>query len=558
MPLAHALARAALIIVAIIMMILPAAARASAGMVGDPVSLCIAHARPGERVADVFAGRVPLDCDAPQQSFGPGDFWVLSSPVRRSGEVALRSGSVWQARRTVYALYADGVIISKVSDGRAASKSLQLGALFLDRLPARSSPLVRIAWRIEGSANLRGIVTGPRLATIRESGWSNLFVAVIYAAFAGMCLALIIHHLALWTAMRHRFQLAYCAMVAVLLGYAFTSSGALAWTVPMIDNNDRLRLNYVGLGFAATAAMIFARTFFEERVFRGWLGRAATASTIGVLTCSLAYAALAPWQIYWLDKAFGLSFLALIALVPLFLWSAWRERSNYLWVFMLAWGAPVVFAGLRVGNGLGLIAWSFWVDHSTMLSMGAEALLSSIGITYRIRLISRERDEARAQELAARALADADPLTGLLNRRAFLTRAIGREGAQTLFVIDLDHFKAVNETIGHDGGDEVLRVFARGLRAAVGDSGLVARFGGEEFVIVMAQGRAIDPEELLARLRAERMPFDLTITSSIGVCTGPLTNEVDWKQLYRRADRALSEAKAQGRDRVRTDVLRAA
>ncbi|MFX7784946.1 diguanylate cyclase, partial [Acinetobacter baumannii] len=80
-------------------------------------------------------------------------------------------------------------------------------------------------------------------------------------------------------------------------------------------------------------------------------------------------------------------------------------------------------------------------------------LISSVGIAYRIRLLGRERDEARAQELAARALADIDPLTGLLNRRAFLHRAIGRPGAQTLLILDIDHFKAVNETIGHDGGD---------------------------------------------------------------------------------------------------------
>ncbi|MBA4049341.1 MAG: hypothetical protein C0476_12455, partial [Sphingomonas sp.] len=350
----------------------------------------------------------------------------------------------------------------------------------------------------------------------------------------------------------------YCAMVAVLLGYAFSSSGALAWAFPWIENNDRLRLNYLGLGLAVAAAMSFARSFFEPRVFRGWLGAASWAATIAALMSALAYALLAPWQIHLLDKLFVLSFLLMISFVPLLLWKAWRERSNYLWVFMLAWGAPVLFAALRIVNNLGFVGWSFWIDHSTMLSMCAEALLSSVGITYRIRLISRERDDARAQELAARALADLDPLTGLLNRRAFLQQAIGREGAQALFVIDLDHFKAVNETIGHDGGDEVLRVFARALRAAVADGGLVARFGGEEFVIVTPQERAIDPEALLARLRAERMPFDLTVTSSIGVCTGPLASESDWKQLYRRADRALYEAKAQGRDRVRSGVLRAA
>lgn len=536
----------------------PVTARADVGMIGEPVSICIARAMPGQSAADLFAGRIAVDCAAPQRKFGSGDFWVLSSRVNRSGDVAVRSGSVWQINRTVYGLYADGRIVAQTSDGRAASRNLQLGAIFLNRLPARDTPLVRVAWRVHGSANLRGIVNGPRLATIRESGWSNLYIAAIYAAFSGMCVALIVHHLALWTAMRHRFQLAYCLMVAILLAFAFTSSGAIAWALPDIDNNDRLRLNYIGLGLSAAAALSFARSFFEARVFAGAVGRMSTTVSIGVLVASFGYALLAPWQIFLLDKVFAIAFLSLIAFVPVILWRAWRMRSNYLWVFALAWGAPVALAALRVANNFGLIGWSFWVDQSTMLSMVAEALLSSVGITYRIRLLSRERDEARVQELAARALADADPLTGLLNRRAFLRRAIGLEGDQTLFVIDLDHFKAVNETIGHDGGDEVLRVFARALRSGVPDAALVARIGGEEFAVVMPSARAIDADTLLARLRAERMPFDMAITASIGACSGPLMTEIDWKSLYRRADSALYQAKADGRDRVRISVPRAA
>ncbi|MFX5510277.1 hypothetical protein ABTD49_20655, partial [Acinetobacter baumannii] len=85
--------------------------------------------------------------------------WVLSNRFRITGEHVLRSASLWQLRRTVYARYADGVVVRQVKDAAAASKSLQLGAIFLDRLPARPAPLTQIAWKIEGSANLRGIVT---------------------------------------------------------------------------------------------------------------------------------------------------------------------------------------------------------------------------------------------------------------------------------------------------------------------------------------------------------------------------------------------------------------
>jgi diguanylate cyclase (GGDEF)-like protein len=158
----------------------------------------------------------------------------------------------------------------------------------------------------------------------------------------------------------------------------------------------------------------------------------------------------------------------------------------------------------------------------------------------------------------ARRLADTDPLTGLLNRRAFLDRAIGRPGRQVLQIADLDHFKQVNDTLGHDGGDEVLRVFARLLRNAVPTGALVARMGGEEFAILASPDEKVEAETILARLRSTRMPFDVRVTASIGTCSGPLRTEAEWKALYRGADRALFDAKSAGRDRVRAAADRKA
>ena len=472
-------------------------AYARAGDIGKPLRLCVARAVPGQTAAAVFGGHVPLDCAVGQASFGSGDFWVLADPINVRGDVAVRSASLWQARRTLHARYADGTILKRVSDTRQASRELQLGAIFSDRVPGRSAPLVRLLWRVDGAANIRGIVVGARTASLRESGWSNLKMAALYAAFGGLCVALLVHHLSLWWAMRHRFQLAYCLMIATLMIYALSSSGAIAWWWPDIDNNDRLRINYIGLALAASTAVVFARTFFEERVFAGAIRHLSMAVIGALMSSSLAFALLAPWHIFLLDRLFTLSFVALMAFVPVLLVRAWQKRSNFLWLFAIAWGAPVLFAGLRIASNFNLTTWSFWIDNSTVLSMTAEALLSSLAISYRIRMLSVERDLARTEESAARTLADIDPLTGLLNRRAFLTRAIGREGDQLLHVVDLDHFKVVNETIGHDGGDEVLRVVARVLRTALPADALVARIGGEEFALLAAIDRPIDAHEVL-------------------------------------------------------------
>jgi len=316
-------------------------------------------------------------------------------------------------------------------------------------------------------------------------------------------------------------------------------------------NNDRLRINYLLLGISAVSAVAFARSFFEERVFSGWLRTASRVAMIAVLTPAVLFALLAPHAIWAIDRLYAITFVGLMSIVIPVLWRAWRLRSNYLWIFAIGWAAPIALACVRILSNFHLIAWHFWIDNSTLLSMAAESLVSSLAIAYRIRLLSIDRDDARIQAAAQRLLADTDPLTGLLNRRAFLRDAIGRTGIQTLLIADIDHFKRVNDVLGHDGGDEVLRLFARALRAAAPVGALVARLGGEEFAILAAEGARLDAEAILARLRAERMPFDMAVTASIGMCSGPLAKEAQWQRLYRSADRALFEAKHAGRDRAR-------
>ena len=528
-------------------------ADAQIGVVGDPIAVCLKRATSGEAAPALIARPAGFDCTTEQRRFGSGDYWVLSQPLALEGRdlPRIRIASLWQTVATLYVRYADGRIVRLDGDGVSTTRRMQLGAIIEYRLPARDVPVTRLLWRIDGAANLRGVLLAARAATPAQSARSNIALAALYGGFAGLCLSLLLYNLALYGALRHRFQLAYCVMVAALLVYAASSSGALAWAFPGLPDNERSRISYMALSLSGTSAMMFARYFFEPRVFAGWLSRMVWFASAAVLATGLLYAVLAPWQARLFDGLYSACFLVLLSITGPILWRAWRRRSNYLWMFAAAWAAPIALAGVRLANNFGLIGYSFIVDNSTLMAMAVEALTSSLAIAYRIRLLSRERDEAREQEHAARLLADTDPLTGLLNRRSFLTQAIGREGNQTLMLLDIDHFKRVNETLGHDGGDEVLRVMARTLRQSMPPGALVARMGGEEFACLCDAADATPPGAVLDRLRAARMPFDLAVTSSIGTCTGPLLREVDWKTLYRQADRALFAAKAAGRDRAR-------
>ncbi|QDX26047.1 diguanylate cyclase [Sphingomonas suaedae] len=525
----------------------------SAGTTGRPLAVCIRPARPGDDPRAIVRDLAGFDCATPQQQFGPGDFWVVSQPIgersRSRRPLAARIGSVWQERVTLHVLYADGRM--RIATTQNTSRRIQIGAVVEDPLPRLPVAVDRLLWKIEGSANMRGILINPRLATQAESHRANLAMTLLYGAFGGLCIALLVYNLALWASLRHRFQLAYGLMIAALMAYAVTSSGALAWAMPDIDNNIRLRINYLLLSIAAASALWFARTFFETHIFGPRLRRLIRWTIAALLLTGAAVALFAPLTPRLFDAAYSWVFVGTFVTVAAIIVSAWRRRSNFLWLFAIAWAAPILAAGMRVFASLGLIPWSFLLDNSTLLSMAAEALISSVAIAYRIRLLSRERDQAVAAETVARRLADIDPLTGLLNRRAFLGQAIGRHGPQTLLVLDLDHFKQVNETIGHDGGDEVLRIVARTLRALAPPNALIARVGGEEFAVVTDAAHPLDPEGPLDRLRSTRMPFDLPVTASIGTATGPLANEKQWKALYRAADRALFAAKAAGRDRAK-------
>ncbi len=537
-------------------------ANAQNAVAGRPLEICVLRDTGGMNPAVLIQHPERFDCTTPQYKFGSGNFWVISEDINqrsRSREpLNARIASVWQERLSLHVLYADGRMTSQATDSRGVTPLVQLGALTEYLLPRLEAPVVRLLWHVEGSANVRGIVLGPRLSTAAQSQHANLIMAAIYAGFAGLCVALILYNLALWGALRHRFQLYYCAMVAALLAYTFSSSGVFAWVFPEIANNDRLRINYLLLGFTAASALIFARSFFEERVFSGWLGKY-TAAVAGTMAgVGLLFFVSAPFSVRTADSVFSFVFLGLITVVGPTLWQAWRKRSNYLWLFALGWGVPILTAILRTLAGLRIIPWNFWLDNSTILSMVAEALMSGLAIAYRIKLLRDERDWAIASEVMARRLAEIDPLTGLLNRRAFLDQAIGRPGDQQLLIADLDHFKRVNDTLGHDGGDEVLRLFARLMRTQVPAGALVARMGGEEFAILCSAIDPIEPEALLAKLRATRMPFDLQVTASIGACRGPLTSDAEWKSLYRGADKALFDAKSAGRDRARHTARQAA
>jgi diguanylate cyclase (GGDEF)-like protein len=157
-----------------------------------------------------------------------------------------------------------------------------------------------------------------------------------------------------------------------------------------------------------------------------------------------------------------------------------------------------------------------------------------------------------------------DPLTGLLNRRAFENRVHALVRANEPFALamgDLDHFKRLNDTHGHDAGDRALRLFARVLQRSLRAEDVVSRYGGEEFVVVFPDRTATQAAAALERMQ-EQLVVALTegsvpgFTVSYGITDSTQSRELD--ELCRIADAALFRAKREGRNRVVTDTSVAA
>lgn len=497
-----------------------------------------------------------FDCTVSQNELGSGNFVVRLRFAPARSELAdplvLRMSSVWLERANVQFRYADASQASLALASSDITKVLTIGGIFELPVPVRAAPLEAVYIEALGTANTRGVVLGPKLMTRSQSQTLRVHLTILYSALSGMALTLVVYNLALWASLRHRFQLYYCAMIAALMAYTFSASGLLDFVLPQVDNTVSLRCNYFLLALTGALWLRFVCHFFGVRIIGRGLDRASLIVSMLALATASAVVVLAPWQLGLLTHIYLFLMIAVVLLIPPMLLLAWRAKSTYFVMALAAWSAPLLTSILRALNGVNLIGYNFWLDNGNVLAFAVEALVSSALVTARLRELSQDRDHARAGEELAWRLAATDPLTGLLNRRAFLDLAIGRTARQRLILIDIDHFKTVNERLGHAGGDEVLNAVASAIQACRPARSLAVRLGGEEFALLIPRSATDEctADMVLNAVRSCVMPQGIQVTVSVGFADGSVVREEDWKRLYRLADSALYRAKSDGRDRA--------
>ena len=191
-------------------------------------------------------------------------------------------------------------------------------------------------------------------------------------------------------------------------------------------------------------------------------------------------------------------------------------------------------------------------------------LVARVNVHYRLANTIRKLEQSQ-EALAIQATTD--PLTGLRNRRSFFEKAEELANLHrryksdlSILMIDIDHFKRINDSLGHDGGDVVLTRFAEILRSMIREVDIVARLGGEEFAILLPDTKRLGAAVLAERTRAaiQRTPIayqgtDHSITASIGIASIASEDVTSISEFVRIADNRLYLAKKAGRNRICVD-----
>lgn len=353
------------------------------------------------------------------------------------------------------------------------------------------------------------------------------------------------------------------AMLLAALGFVLAATGpGLLWV------SDGLA---AGMYVAGTAVSWTAARVFAERPPRLWLAAAGPVGWLLLVPVQLASPPVQPGEAaHWLSLACVIGAAYTLATAK----ELWRCRDELpscpaALALLLVHAAVYASRGADAVLGYGAEPWLGPVGAALLI----EGLLHTVGMAFVLLSMVKERVELRTSR-QLRALALQDSLTGIGNRRLFdgrlaaeMRRARRGRVPVALLMVDVDHFKLLNDTFGHPWGDACLRDIAGTLAGSVKRPGdVVARYGGEEFAALLPGTGLAGAADVAETMRAAVMALGLrhctpgsVVTVSIGVAALEPGRDGDAAALLvQAADRALYAAKSSGRNRVATGGMEAA
>jgi two-component system, sensor histidine kinase LadS len=468
-----------------------------------------------------------------------------------AGEYRIYVAEGWTDRVDAWLMNAGGQYLHwQGGDERSPSRDLRsgLGFAFDATLPPGASELfVRVD-------SIDSVALAPRIVALADAGQLEGAAQHWLGLVHGFLLALVVTYGLLWLSLRETSLLRYVAYVASYLFMHLAYSGIAAHAMwPDSPAVGRFAI-LVGMTLFASSGIGFAREFL---CVAGWSTRLDTALAwlVRLALVTMAACVLANAQGPAVSFAFAYIMLFTMLMVALGILGV-RHRQDQARMFLLASLISMIGAMVARLAVMGKLPFNAVTFRAIEIGVMVEASIWALALGLRLR---RDREgRVHAQQLAQH-----DPLTALLNRRGFLDHALpalsaASAEARTLAVImlDIDHFKAINDRYGHDAGDRTLVAVADRLRALAPTDSVVARWGGEEFVILLSattQAQALAVAETLRIALADITIVksdggEISLTVSLGVAlSGPATTLED---LLRQADDSLYKAKQAGRNRT--------
>lgn len=397
----------------------------------------------------------------------------------------------------------------------------------------------------------------PRALVEREMGKQ-----LLQGMLTGLALCLILYSVAQWMHLREALFLQYAVLIIGSLLFSlhlFGTGSQYLWR-----DNAWIEAHAAGLSalMAATGSFLFISQALWGHRPRSGLLRAMRAGAVACVVLAVLYALdlLTTAQIAGIVTVLG----PLPALMGLPGAVQRTRRGDPIGSsLLLAWLVYFVATTVVIGVIRGWVPVNFWTLNSFQLGATLDMLLFMRVLGLRTKALRNDALAASRERDALHSLAHTDPLTGLPNRRGLgraLEAALSTCTAHQLlavYVMDLDGFKPVNDSHGHDMGDDLLVAVAQRLRGQVRHSDLVARLGGDEFVIMTPRLQNTQQAQELGDklLQAFREPFSLgglqvQVGLTIGYAIAPLDSR-DGRTLLKQADAAMYSGKQSGKFCVR-------
>ena len=309
--------------------------------------------------------------------------------------------------------------------------------------------------------------------------------------------------------------------------------------------------------FTGTFAILFSIHFLNLKVHTPKL-----TTFLYALALIIFFIAFLPFILsYSISIQVG-SFVTLFETIILFIIALYlglfKKNTNALFYF-IAWSFFLVGVAVSHLSNIGIVPSTTLTSFASQIGSFFEVLLLSIGLAYYYNRLRKEHLELSNDNHKLRTLSQTDTLTNSYNRRYFYEK-VGEYFTETkrskrkaaLLMLDLDHFKKVNDQYGHDIGDEVLISFVNICQSVIRKDDILARFGGEEFVIFLPNTDNLIAFKLAQRIKTKLSNYiiiaqdDLKITVSIGIST----NCLEMETLLKESDKALYNAKSSGRNTI--------